>query len=126
MGRVSALLAMIAALGPAGSATAAELQSAVPARFQGEWAGSIAGCATTTDELRLSIGASTIRYFESSGTIKAAVTQGEHELALISELSGEGETWLDVSHFQLSDDGKTLADETTDAEVVRYRCPKRA
>lgn len=126
MGRASALLGLIAALALGDSAIAAELQASVPARFQGDWAGSVAGCKTTTDELRLSIGPSTIRYYESSGTIKAVVTQGEHEVALISELEGEGETWLDVSHFQLSDDGQTLVDETTDAEVARHRCPKKA
>lgn len=116
------LLVLICA-GPAG---AAELQSTVPARFQGDWASSVKQCGADYDELRLSIGASTIRFQESGGSIKAVVTQGESELALISELSGEGETWLDISHFRLSTDQSTLVDMTGETEVVRHRCPKKA
>lgn len=106
-------------------AVAAEVQSAVPARFQGDWASGLKQCGSPTDDLRLTIGASTIRFYESAGAIKAVVTNGEHELALISELAGEGERWLDVSHFRLSDDGKTLTDVSTEPAVVRYRCPKK-
>lgn len=105
---------------------AAEAQSAVPARFQGDWASSLKHCGSPTDDLRLTIAASTIRFFESAGVIKAVVTNGEHELALISELSGEGEKWLDVSHFRLSDDGRILTDVSGEPAVVRYRCPKKA
>lgn len=46
--------------------------------------------------------------------------------SLIAELSGEGERWLSLAHFRLSDDQKTLTDLTRDPETVRYRCPKPA
>lgn len=69
------------------------------------------------------IGAQQIRFDESAGAIKAVVTRGERELALIAELSGDGETWLAFSHFRLSADQKSLADITGEAEYVRHRCP---
>jgi hypothetical protein len=102
-------------------AAVAEQQNAVPARFQGEWAASLAQCGKDS-ESRLVIGAAQIRFYESEGTIKAVVTRGERELALIAELSGEGETWLDFSHFRLSADQKTLTDITGERAFVRHRC----
>lgn len=107
-----------------GAASASELQTTVPARFQGEWAGSLKTCGAVGDDSRLTIDAGQIRFYESRGAIKAVVTQGESELALIAELSGEGERWLSLGHFRLSADQKTLTDVTSDPEMVRYRCPK--
>ena len=118
------LLAVALALG-AGAATAAELQATVPPRFQGEWAASLKQCGTG-DESRLTIEPAHIRFYESRGAIKAVVTQGDSELALIAELSGEGETWLALRHFRLAADQKTLTDVTGEPELVRYRCPKAA
>jgi hypothetical protein len=90
----------------AGAAIAAESQPSVPARFQGEWISNLKHCGTTLDESRLTIGAERIRFHESGGAIKAVVTQGDSDLALIVELSGEGETWLAYNHFRLSGDQK--------------------
>jgi hypothetical protein len=46
------------------------------------------------------------------------------EIALIVELSGEGETWLATAKFKLSPDGRMLTDHTSipGKEIVRYRC----
>jgi hypothetical protein len=110
----------------AGAATAAEQHPSVPARFQGEWSSDLKHCGNTVDDSRLTISAERIRFYESGGSIKAVVTQGEFDLALITELSGEGETWLAYNHFHLSPDQKSLTDVTDDSKFVRYRCPKGA
>ena len=104
----------------AGSAAAT-----VPDRFIGYWAGSPTSCGSDVDDLILHIGARQISYWESEGPIKAAITRGNNEIALIAELSGEGETWLATATFKLSQDGRRLIDDTTvpGQEVVRYRCP---
>ena len=96
----------------------------VPDRFIGYWAGSPTSCGSDADDLILRIGARQISYWESEGPIKAAVTRGDNEIALIAELSGEGETWLATAKFKLSQDGHRLIDDTTipGQEVVRYRC----
>ncbi len=98
---------------------------AVPSQFVGNWAGSPTSCGSDTDDLILRIRARHITYWESGGRIRAAVTRGSNEIALIAELSGEGETWLATATFTLSPDGKRLIDDTTTPgkEVVRYKCP---
>ena len=113
----------------AGTATAAERQATVPIRFQGEWVSDLKYCGGRGfDDSRLTIGAERIQYYESGGPIKAVVTQGELELALISEQSGEGETSLTCSHFRLADDDRSLIDaaDVTGERNARYRCPQRA
>jgi hypothetical protein len=102
---------------------AAELQSAVPKPFRGEWNADPADCSSHLSESQLQIGEHDIMYYESGGTVVAIVTRGDNEIALISELSGEGETTLSYDYFQLSDDQTQLTDIADDAGLVRYRCP---
>jgi hypothetical protein len=108
----------------AGAAIAAQRQEAVPAPFVGEWVADLKRCGTDRDDSRLRLDADRIRFHESGGPIKAVVTRGELELALIAEMSGEGETWLACHRFRLSADRERLIDATGEAEFARYRCPK--
>ena len=96
----------------------------VPDRFVGHWAGNPDSCGSDADDLILRIAPHHISYWESEGPIKAAVVRGDTEIALISELSGEGETWLSTAKFKLSQDGRQLIDDTTvpGQELVRYKC----
>jgi hypothetical protein len=130
MMRSSARLLLVLVLASApGAVLAAERQQTVPARFHGEWNENLKHCGTSLNDSRLIIGPEQIRFHESAGAIKAVVTQGETDLALIAELSGEGETWLTYNHFRLSADQKSLTDVTDGGEdggFVRYRCPKGA
>lgn len=120
-----ALPASFAVPAGVGAAGAAERQATVPARFQGAWSASPKPCGDETDDSRLVIEPARIRFYESGGAIAAVVTKGESDLALIAELSGEGETWLAYTHFRLSADGKTLTDVTDESTpMARHRCPK--
>jgi hypothetical protein len=98
---------------------------AVPDRFVGYWAGSPDSCGLDTDDLSVRIAPHHISYWESEGPVKAVVVHGDGEIALISELSGEGATWLSTAKFKLSLDGRQLIDATTvpGQELVRYKCP---
>ena len=118
-------IALILAL-VAGGATAAESQRTVPPRFQGEWNSNLEDCGTDLNDSRLRISANRIRFYESGGPTKAVVTQGAFDLALISELSGEGETWLSYNLFRLSEDHTYMTDVTGESKFVRYRCPKNS
>jgi len=110
-----------------GSASAAEQQREIPARFLGEWNAKLKDCGTDRNDSRLRITADHIRFHESGGPVRAVVTQGESDLALIEELSGEGSSWLSYTHFRLSADQKSLTDVTdNDSGLVRYRCPKNS
>lgn len=116
------LLLLLAVFG-AGAAMAAERREAMPARFAGEWVADLKHCGTGRDDARLRLDADRIRFHESSGPIRAVVARGEFEIALIAELSGEGETWLACHRFRLSADHKQLTDATGEAGLVRHRCP---
>ena len=107
-------------------APAAERRETVPARFVGEWVADLKRCGTDRDDSRLRLDADRVRFHESGGPIRAVVARGESEIALIAELSGEGETWLACHRFRLSADRERLIDATGEAEFARYRCPKRA
>jgi hypothetical protein len=106
------------------SALAGSDMATVPSRFVGQWAGSPDSCGLDADDLTLRIAPRHITYWESDGPIKAVVVRADTEIALIFELSGEGETWLSTAQFTLSRDGSQLVDNTTvpGTELVRYKC----
>lgn len=106
------------------SALAGSGMAMVPDRFVGQWAGSPDSCGSDADDLILRIAPNRITYWESDGPIKAVVVRGDTQIALISELSGEGGTWLSTAQFTLSRDGIQLIDNTSvpGTELVRYKC----
>ena len=105
---------------------AAERVDSVPTRFLGEWSAGTRACGAGWDDSMLVIQPRHITYWGSAGPLKAVVTRGPREIMLISELSGEGETWLGASHFTLSADGNALTSVDRAAQpFVRYRCPAR-
>ena len=125
--RAAAPIAVAGSLSPL-AALAAHGTASVPERFVGHWAGSPEACGSDTDDLVLRIAPGHITYWESDGPIRAVVARADDEIALIAELSGEGETWLSPVRFRLSVDGRRLIDQTPvpGREVVRYRCQAAA
>lgn len=114
---VSALILSMLIGAEAGAAT-------VPERFLGRWATSAASCDSDADDLAIRIDAESIQFWESDGPVRAVVERGENELALIAELSGEGETWLAAMRFELSTEGDRLTGTTAGSGqgIVRFRC----
>ena len=111
------LLGFLGLLLIAASAVAAERVSKVPQAFVGRW------CNADSASL-LEIKGDRIIFYESQGPIKAIVVNGDSKIALISELSGEGETWLATATFELSKDKKQLIDPSTKPPYVRRKCSK--
>jgi hypothetical protein len=106
------------------SVTAADVLDGVPAQFSGEWNSVIAHCGTANNDSALRIERSHIYFWESDGPVLAVVAQGEYEIVLIVELSGEGQTWLSTAHFKLSPaKDKLIYASTPGEDHVRYRCP---
>ncbi len=91
---------------------AAEMHDVVPDQFLGTWAANAAHCATKSTESKLVISDKQIAFYESHGPILSVVSDGALELALILELSGEGQTWVETKQFRLSEDRRTLTDVT--------------
>lgn len=101
---------------------AGQVQKEVPRKFQGEWNMKLSDCGTSLNDSVLYLQRSIIRYYESVGPVHATVTKG-FELALIAELSGEGETRVHAAQYRLSRDGRTLTDMSGTPALKRYRCP---
>jgi hypothetical protein len=121
-----ATLVLAALLGAAPAAHAAERLAQIPAAFQGRWMAQLRQCqAGPTDESWLRIEAGRLSFYESSGPVLAVVARGRDEIAVITELSGEGSTWLHPLRLRLDATGQRLAIETVGVEgaMVRMRCP---
>lgn len=101
------------------SVKAAETHKTVPKIFQGKWASNQKYCGTD-NEGNLEILKNHISFYESSGPTLAIVAKQKNELALIIELTGEGEEWLSFAHFKISDKNNKLTDKKHN--FIRYRC----
>jgi hypothetical protein len=103
-------------------AEAAAMDSAaIPARFRGEWNADLTACGTGRNETRLRMEERSVRFYESSGTVKAVAQPAADRLQVTLALSGEGEIWEATHEFRLSADGATLTDVA--GGLVRRRCP---
>ncbi len=119
----------------AAPAVAAERLSTVPDRFRGIWMAEAQHCsAAATDESWLRLDAEAISFYESGGPhlaivgespVRAAQQADPDTLVLVSQLGGEGTTWLDLRELTLSPDGRGLTMRMVGVEgaVQRVRCP---
>ena len=106
---------------------AAEKHEAIPSAFQGKWVADLKYC-NKGHEFNLSINSKSLQFYESNGQVISVVTEGKYELALIAELEGEGEKWIGIYHYQLSEDGNKITDISNPdekQEFVRYKCVKK-
>ncbi|MGB5133993.1 MAG: hypothetical protein WBN89_02335 [Prochlorococcaceae cyanobacterium] len=121
-----AALVLAAVFGAAPASLAAERLDRIPAPFQGLWMVQLRQCqAGPTDESWLRIEAGRISFYESSGPVLAVVARGSDEIAVITELSGEGSTWLHPLRLRLDGTGQRLELEMAGVEgaMGRVRCP---
>ena len=110
-----------------GVASAADVVDGVPRQFIGEWRSSVSACGTWDDDMALRIERHHIRFYESDGPVLAVAVRDQRELALIVELTGEGETWLTTTQFTLSPDQQTLTSVSdSGTSFARHRCPAAA
>lgn len=124
---ISALLLGTVLLQASLPAHAAESQTAIPARFQGEWNDDVKHCGTDQSDSQLKIGPHDLHFLETSAAVRAVVTEGDTDLAVITEMKGEGETWLAFYHFVLSPDGNHLTDVSdpgAEPDLDLVRCPR--
>jgi hypothetical protein len=96
-----------------------EPTTTVPGKFQGTYAADAAACDADGHESHLMIGASSIEFHESSGTVTAVESSG-NDLEVTADLTGEGETRSATYMFMLSEDGQTLTDNGSG--MTRVRC----
>ena len=111
---------------PTGANGAGGDLAAVPAGFIGEWNSDPKDCGKGHGEGTLTIEAHRIFFYESGGPIEAVTVKAPGLIQIAAKLTGEGETWTDLTTFRLSADGKTLTDGSVPGEgnpMSRTRCP---
>ena len=99
----------------------------VPEPWLGEWNADRSACGTFNDDSRLILSAERIEFWASEGLVRGAFTNGPHEILIVADHSGEGETWLGTSHFRMAESGDSIAMDISDGapSFIRYRCPER-
>ncbi len=109
----------------ASSASASDVIPHIPVQFLGTWAGSLEECGALGSDSTLRLESDRVAYWESFGALRAIVANGDDEIAMILDFSGEGEVWLGTLQLSISPDGERLIDEYSvpGEPVVRYRCP---
>ena len=116
------IFALLALSGFDLSATAVD---SVPAQFIGIWSPDLRDCTSGDNDGIVRIRPDYISHWESEGPIRAVVVRGRHELALISELEGEGETRLETQRYVLAaTEDRMFARNIPGRELTLYRCPE--
>lgn len=77
---------------------------------------------TSGGESTLMIGERTVDFYESRGRVLSIATEGDTELGLLVEATGEGQTWLTAIKFMLSEDHQTLWFVVGNQRIERTRC----
>ena len=96
----------------AGAAMSAETRDSIPEHFRGTWAGSASDCALSFSESILTIGERQVDFYASRSRVLSMAVDGDTELAVLLDATGEGKTWLAARQFRLSADGQELTDMT--------------
>lgn len=113
---------LIATLSPAHAAD--PVRTAIPARFQGEWARTLADCALRGGEnsAGFTVRARTITYYEDSEEVQQVRMTGPDSLSYVSKfISTDGEEPA-TGALRLSPDGKRMLG--TDRSEDLLRCTK--
>jgi len=106
------------------SLNAYETPKVIPEQFQGQWSSDLKYC-NKDHEYNLKIFKDYLMFWESIGSALSIVTKENNELALILELSGEGEEWLSFKHYKINNDNNQLTDITdpyAKNKLIRYKC----
>ena len=114
---------------PAATAIASSTTaSAIPQQFRGIWDYAQGNCNPASD-LRLDIGAVSIEFYESLGTVTGVTVESPTSILVELAMEGEGERWEQTTRYVLSDDGATLTpsdvgDAPPAAPMPRKRCER--
>ena len=86
-----------------------EIRDSIPKAFWGKWASKEENCNKSHVQ-NLQIGPTLLEFEKNSGIPVSIVLRNQKELALIVDFTGGGMEWIGFVHFEISDDGKLLAD----------------
>lgn len=99
--------------------------AAIPQPFRGAWDNAQGNCSPAS-ELRIEIGAVSVEFYESLGTVTGVTVESPGSIVVDLAMEGEGERWERRNRFVLSDDGATLTPSEVGgpatAAIARKRC----
>lgn len=98
-----------------------EPTATIPARFHGRWDASREACARASSEMRLSVAASSLRFYESVGQVTGVRAAGD-AVAVDLRTTGEGETRTETRTLRVGGDGRLVV-ESGGTSATRVRCP---
>ncbi len=102
----------------------------IPGAFWGEYNQNLAHCGTGLNDSRLRVSWDTIRFYESTGTLRELIRHSDGSVTVLADHSGEGQQWSSLYNLALSPDGKRLTvthsqdAEAGQASMTRMRCPE--
>lgn len=118
---------------PEGSATPSPGPStamAIPAAIRGRWGLIPADCTSTRGDAKglLTIDPTTLKFYESRGTLATIAEQSDTRIRASFTFSGEGMTWSRDEVLDVRDGGKTLirreyGDDAQPGPFKYARCP---
>ena len=114
----------------ANMADAAPLPTAIPASLQGRWGLVPADCTSTRGDAKglLTIDATTLKFYESRGTVAKVIAGGPDSFDANYDFTGEGQEWTRIEKLSLVD-GKlkrksvTQKGEEPGVDLSYERCP---
>jgi hypothetical protein len=92
------------------SLLALEVGSEFPEIYRGTWDASKEACSLEWSDARLKISRSTVEYWESSGQIAEILKVSKSELQVKLEMHGEGEKWVNVAVYKLSESSSVITE----------------
>ena len=99
----------------------------IPEQFRGVWDYAEGNCNPASD-LRLEIGAVSIEFYESLGTVTGVTVESPTSILVELAMEGEGERWERTTRLVLSEDGATLTPsdvgDAPAAAMPRKRCER--
>ena len=100
--------------------------TSVPPQFIGIWSPDLKDCVSRDNDGIVEIRANHISHWESAGPIRSIVVRDRHEIALISELEGEGDSRLQTQRYVLADtEDRLFARNIPGRQLILYRCPAK-
>jgi hypothetical protein len=109
---------------PAATSDHTTALSEMPEAFQGQWDFAEEDCAVEVSEMRLTIEAGRVAFYESSADLSEIRQTSDRDITVTHGFSGEGQEWQEILAYQLSADGERLTVTTVNGSFsTRVRCP---
>src|SRR5436190_9616193 len=91
---------------------------AIPAAFRGRWGMNPADCTSTKGDAKglITIDPTSIKFFESKGTLTKVVLNAPENFTGTFAFSGEGQSWTNSQNLKLTGSSNTLIRSETDVD----------